>query len=32
MALLDAPMKVLGPPELAEAAHTLVTRLGMAAD
>jgi predicted DNA-binding transcriptional regulator YafY len=32
MALLDAPMKVLGPPELAEAAHTLVTRLGTAAD
>jgi predicted DNA-binding transcriptional regulator YafY len=31
MALLDAPMQVLGPPELAEAARTLVTRLGAAA-
>jgi predicted DNA-binding transcriptional regulator YafY len=31
MALLDAPIEVLGPPELAEAARTLVTRLEAAA-
>ncbi len=31
MALLDQPMEVLGPPELAEAARTLVSRLGAAA-
>jgi predicted DNA-binding transcriptional regulator YafY len=31
MALLDEPMEVLGPPELAEAARTLVARLGAAA-
>jgi predicted DNA-binding transcriptional regulator YafY len=31
MALLDEPMEVLGPPELAEAARTLVTRLAAAA-
>jgi predicted DNA-binding transcriptional regulator YafY len=31
MALLDAPIEVLGPPELAEAARALVTRLGAAA-
>jgi predicted DNA-binding transcriptional regulator YafY len=30
MALLDEPMEVLGPPELAEAARTLVARLGAA--
>jgi predicted DNA-binding transcriptional regulator YafY len=31
MALLDAPMEVVDPPELAEAARTLVARLGAAA-
>jgi predicted DNA-binding transcriptional regulator YafY len=31
MALLDEPIEVLDPPELAEAARTLVTRLGAAA-
>jgi predicted DNA-binding transcriptional regulator YafY len=31
MALLDAPMEVLGPPELTEAARTLVSRLEQAA-
>ena len=31
MAMLDEPMEVLGPPELADAARTLVTRLGAAA-
>ena len=31
MALLDEPMEVLGPPELADAARTLVARLGAAA-
>jgi predicted DNA-binding transcriptional regulator YafY len=31
MALLDEPMQVLGPPELAEAARALVARLGAAA-
>jgi len=31
MALLDAPLEVLGPPELADAARTLVTRLQAAA-
>jgi predicted DNA-binding transcriptional regulator YafY len=31
MALLDEPMEVLGPPELADAARALVTRLGAAA-
>ena len=31
MALLDEPMQVLGPPELAEMAKTLVSRLGAAA-
>jgi predicted DNA-binding transcriptional regulator YafY len=31
MALLDEPMEVLGPPELVEAARTLVKRLGAAA-
>jgi len=30
MAMLDAPIEVLGPPELAEAARTLVARLGAA--
>jgi predicted DNA-binding transcriptional regulator YafY len=31
MALLDAPMEVLGPPELADAARALVARLSAAA-
>ncbi len=31
MAMLDEPMEVLGPPELAEAARSLVTRLAGAA-
>jgi predicted DNA-binding transcriptional regulator YafY len=31
MALLDAPLEVLGPPELADAARALVTRLAAAA-
>ena len=31
MAMLDEPMEVLGPPELAEAARALVQRLGAAA-
>jgi predicted DNA-binding transcriptional regulator YafY len=31
MALLDEPMEILGPPELAEEARTLVARLGAAA-
>jgi predicted DNA-binding transcriptional regulator YafY len=31
MAMLDEPIEVLGPPELADAARTLVTRLGAAA-
>ena len=31
-ALLDEPMEVLGPPELAEAARELVSRLSVAAD
>ena len=31
MALLDAPIEVMDPPELAQAARTLVTRLGAAA-
>ncbi len=31
MALLDEPMEVLGPPELVQAARTLVQRLGAAA-
>jgi predicted DNA-binding transcriptional regulator YafY len=31
MALLDEPMEVLAPPELAQAARTLVNRLGSAA-
>ncbi len=30
MALLDEPMEVLGPPELAEATRRLVARLGPA--
>ena len=29
--MLDEPMEVLDPPELAEAARTLATRLGAAA-
>jgi predicted DNA-binding transcriptional regulator YafY len=32
MALLDEPIEILGPPELAEAARTLVSRLGAAAE
>jgi hypothetical protein len=31
MALLDEPMEVLDPPELADAARALVARLGAAA-
>ncbi len=31
MALLDEPIEVLDPPELAQAARTLVSRLGAAA-
>ncbi|MDQ6778192.1 MAG: WYL domain-containing protein [Actinomycetota bacterium] len=31
MALLDEPIEILGPPELAEAARTIGTRLGVAA-
>jgi hypothetical protein len=31
MALLDEPLEVLGPPELAEAARAVVARLGAAA-
>lgn len=31
MALLDAPMQVLGPPEMAKAAQAMVARLGAAA-
>jgi hypothetical protein len=31
MALLDAPMEVLSPPELVDAAKSLVTRLSAAA-
>ena len=31
MAMLDEPMEVLGPPELAEVARTLAARLSAAA-
>jgi hypothetical protein len=31
MALLDAPMEVLDPPEMVDAARSLVARLGAAA-
>jgi hypothetical protein len=31
MAMMDAPMQVLEPPELVEAARSLVTRLAAAA-